>query len=351
MTTFYEVVNQSQPQPRFQYIPLGTPDQTVDHGEDVIQGLSQVPKTLPCRYFYDDQGSLLFEQICTLPEYYPTRTERRILTTAAAEIAEFTGGCELVELGSGSSSKTRLLLDAYSQLAAPLHYCPIDVSGGMLKTSALELLDQYPQLHICGRVGTYEQALVNLSGDSLGEPTRVISDPDLPRLLIFLGSTIGNLDAVTLQKFLLQVQQALRPGDYFLLGVDLQKSIEILEPAYNDAQGITAAFNLNCLRHLNWRFNGNFDLSQFAHWAFYNTAANQIEMHLRSLVSQTVTLQTLNFRGALAAAETIQTEISRKFDLPTLKTELQAYQLQPLHSWTDPQHWFALLLCQRSISA
>ncbi|NJL19877.1 MAG: L-histidine N(alpha)-methyltransferase [Leptolyngbyaceae cyanobacterium SM1_3_5] len=303
---------------------------------DLIQGLKQTPKTLPCQYFYDDRGSALFEQICDLPEYYPTRTEQAILEKCALEIAQTTGTCELMELGSGSSRKTRLLLDAYQQLDRPLHYSPIDVSAGMLKTTALDLLHQYPTLRLSGLVGTYEQALAHLPESEIER-----------RMLIFLGSTLGNLNEQECNDFLTQIQQALQPGDFFLLGVDLQKSIDIVEAAYNDAQGVTAEFNLNILRHLNDRFQGNFAIDQFVHLAFYNADRHQIEMHLLSLQTQVAVLRSLDYQVSLQAGETICTEISRKFHLPTLMSSLEEHTLKPLQVWTDPQNWFALLLCQR----
>lgn len=321
---------------RFRWFDLGPSDTSSDPGWDIVQGLQQTPKTLPCRYFYDDQGSDLFEQICDLPEYYLTRTEQAILETYAAEITQFTGPCELVELGSGSSRKTRLLLEAYSQLDYPLNYFPIDVSAGILRTTALDLLNRYPKLRLCGLAGTYEQALAQLP------PVEAEN-----RMLIFLGSTLGNLDEEACDRFLDRVQDSLQPGEFFLLGVDLQKPIEIIEAAYNDAQGITAAFNLNLLHHINQRFAGDFDLDQFAHHAFYNGVDHQIEMHLRSLRSQKVNLRSLDCHVDLKADETIRTEISRKFHLPTLMATLNRQALLPLQVWTDPQTWFALLLCQR----
>ena len=321
---------------RLRWITLNSAETQEADGVDVIRGLEHTPKTLPCRYFYDDRGSALFEQICDLPEYYPTRTEQAILETCALEIAQLTGACELVELGSGSSRKTRLLLEAYSQLNEQLQYCPIDVSAGILRTTALELLRQYPKLKLCGLAGTYEQALAQLPPAELEN-----------RMLIFLGSTIGNLSQPECDRFLTQVKASLQPGEFFLLGVDLQKEPSVLEAAYNDAQGVTAAFNLNILRHLNQQFQGNFDLDQFAHWAFYNTVENQIEMHLRSLSAQTVALKSLKFETTLKAGETIHTEISRKFHLPTLIETLEAHALHSLQVWTDPKAWFGLLLCQR----
>ncbi|XGV99203.1 MAG: L-histidine N(alpha)-methyltransferase [Leptolyngbya sp. BL-A-14] len=329
-------MNVVQESARLRWVTLNASEATIDEGAAIIQGLQQTPKTLPCQYFYDDRGSQLFEQICDLPEYYPTRTEQSILETYATEIAQLTGSCELVELGSGSSRKTRLLLEAYNQANDQLQYCPIDVSAGILKTTALELLRQYPKLKLCGLAGTYEQALDQLPPAEMKN-----------RMLIFLGSTIGNLNKQECDRFLERVQKALKPGEFFLLGVDLQKDPAILEAAYNDAQGVTAAFNLNILSHLNWRFQSNFNLDQFKHWAFYNPVEHQIEMHLRSLETQTVALKTLAFATTLQAGESIHTEISRKFHLPTLVETLEAFAFQPLQVWTDPNQWFGLLLCQR----
>lgn len=330
------MTTQTQTHDRLRWISLDTDLPKIDDGSDVIQGLTQTQKTLPCKYFYDDRGSELFEQITDLPEYYPTRTEQAILETYVAEIIALTGACELIELGSGSSRKTHTLLSAYSQLPDPLHYYPIDVSAGILRSTALDLLATYPQLNVCGVAGTYERALAEL-------PPRIIEN----RLLMFLGSTMGNLDDRSRDIFLTQVQQALQPGEFFLLGVDLQKPIDILEAAYNDAQGVTAAFNLNVLRHLNDRFEGNFNLDNFAHLAFFNSAASQIEMHLKSSIDQVVKLKALDLEISFKAGETIHTEISRKFNLPALADTLTNHALQPLKIWTDPQSWFGLILCQR----
>jgi L-histidine Nalpha-methyltransferase len=326
----------TQANERLRWINLDTDLPKIDDGIDVIQGLTQTPKTLPCRYFYDDRGSRLFEQITDLPEYYPTRTEQSIIDTYVSEIIALTGACELIELGSGSSRKTHTLLTAYSQLSDPLHYYPVDVSAGILRSTALDLLETYPQLNVCGVAGTYESALAQL-------PPRIIEN----RMLMFLGSTMGNLDDRSKDIFLTQVQKALQPGEFFLLGVDLQKPINILEAAYNDAQGVTAAFNLNVLRHLNDRFEGNFNLDRFTHLAFFNPTASQIEMHLKSLIDQTVKLKALNLEISFKAGETIHTEISRKFNLSALTNTLTAHALQPLKTWTDPQSWFGLILCQR----
>lgn len=304
-------------------------------GSDVVNGLTQIPKSLPPYYFYDDRGSELFEQICELPEYYPTRTETAILQEYSGEIAKITGACELVELGSGSSTKTRILLDAYQQLDYPLHYLPIDVSTGILESSAKQLLIDYPSLRVYAVAGTYELALKQLLPKKLSH-----------RMICFIGSTLGNLKPQECDVFFSQITDALQVGEYFLLGVDLQKPKHIVEPAYNDRQGVTAAFNLNILDHLNQRFDGNFDTTQFEHWSFYNETEQQIEMHLRSLRSQTVKLSALDLTVNFAPGETILTEISRKFNLNTLQEQLKTRGLVPLNVWTDPNKWFGLLLCQ-----
>lgn len=304
-------------------------------GEDIVKGLNQSPKSLPPKYFYDAKGSQLFEQICNLPEYYPTRTEAKILEKYSDQIAEITGIVQLVELGSGSSKKTRFLLDAYANLDQPWEYVPIDVSGDILKTTALELQKEYSSLYVTGLVGTYEQALNHL------EPSFLPS-----RMLIFLGSTLGNFSPQQSDYFLTQIKNNLQSGDYFLLGIDLQKPHEILEAAYNDSQGITAAFNLNMLSHLNWRFQGNFNPNLFNHQAIYNQLENQIEMYLHCQKNHQVNLDKLNLEINFRKKEPILTEISRKFDLEIMKRELENNGLKPIQTWTDSQQWFGLILSQ-----
>jgi dimethylhistidine N-methyltransferase len=307
-------------------------------GEDIVQGLQSYPKTLPPKYFYDDRGSELFEQICLLPEYYPTRTEAAILEEYADEIAQMTNCCELVELGSGSSTKTRFLLDAYQKIADSCSYLPIDVSGGILKASVLELQQQYPDFFIQGLLGTYEQALEHLELER--------SDSERSRMIFFLGSSIGNFTASECDRFLHKVACTLRKGDYFLLGTDLQKPKEILEAAYNDSQNVTAAFNLNILSHLNWRFQGDFDPNLFTHQAIYNQTENQIEMYLHCRDDHQVSLEVLDLNIQFKTGESILTEISRKFDLEVLKMQLELQGLKTLKVWTDPQKLFSLVLCQ-----
>jgi L-histidine Nalpha-methyltransferase len=304
-------------------------------GADVIQGLTQNPKSLPPKYFYDDYGSELFEKICDLPEYYPTRTEAWILNQYADEIAQITSCCELVELGSGSSTKTQMLLNAYQKIADSCSYLPIDVSGGILKTSVLQLQEKYPDFSIHGLLGTYEQALVHLESNYLQS-----------RMLFFLGSSLGNFTPAECDSFLNQVSRTLKTGDYFLLGVDLQKPKDILEAAYNDSQEITAAFNLNMLSHLNWRFQGNFDINLFRHEAIYNQADTQIEMYLHCQENHCVSLDILNLNISFQVGESILTEISRKFDLATMQKQLDSKGLKTLKTWTDEKRWFGLILCQ-----
>ena len=312
-------------------------------GQDVVQGLSGTPKALPPKYFYDDRGSELFEQICELPEYYPTRTEAWILNKYADEIADITGSCELVELGSGSSTKTHYLLSAYQKTTNSLteaipdafSYIPIDVSGGILKTTVLHLQQKYPDLSVEGLIGTYDEALFHLGKNHLRS-----------RMIFFLGSSIGNFTESESNDFLGKVSHALTQGDYFLLGIDLQKPKEILEAAYNDSQEVTAAFNLNMLAHLNWRFQGDFDLDLFKHKAIYNEVDHQIEMYLHSRSPHQASLEILDLKVQFEAGESILTEISRKFDLEKVQVQLRSQGLETVKIWTDPQKWFGLVLCQ-----
>ncbi|MEL7511270.1 MAG: L-histidine N(alpha)-methyltransferase [Cyanobacteria bacterium J06554_3] len=305
-------------------------------GKDVIEGLTASPqKYLPPKYFYDERGSQLFEQICELPEYYPTRTETVILERVSGAIAQQTGPCEIVELGSGSSTKTRILLDAYQSAGYPLRYLPVDVSDTMLSETAQKLLQEYPTLSIQAIASTYEPALNAL-------PTK-----QLPaRLIAFIGSTIGNLQPAECAAFLSRIRQSLSTGDYFLLGLDLQKDIATLEAAYNDAQGITAAFNLNMLRHLNRRFKGDFNLENFTHVATYNTQKNQIEMSLESLIAQHIRIEDLGLTVEFAQGDRILSEISRKFDLEQMSKTLFAHQLDVIEAFTDEKKWFGLMLCK-----
>jgi len=317
-----------------QLVYLLEKENLAETGKQFLTGLRQTPKTISPRYFYDAVGSDLFEKICDLPEYYPTRTEASILKQFAPEIAAITGNAELIELGSGSSTKTRFLLNAYQKFGQ-LDYVPVDVSASIVELAAASLLKEYQNLTVTGLIGTYEQAIAHLP------------DPhDLPRMLIFLGSTLGNFSPSECDQFFIHTRRSLRVGDYFLLGVDRHKSTEILEAAYNDRQGITAAFNLNMLTHLNQRYGGNFNVENFAHRAIYNTEKYQIEMYLDCKKSQSVHFAALDTTIEFATGESILTEISRKFHVDQLQTYLAQQGLKTVKMWGDRQDYFGLILTQ-----
>lgn len=321
--------------PRFELIHLGD-DGAVDDGADVVAGLTAARKTLPCKYFYDALGSQLFERICATPEYYPTRTERAILEARAGEIAETTGPVELVELGSGSARKTRVLLEAYSARADEVHFAPIDVSGSMLEESSRKLVARYDDLFIRGIAGTYEKALAAL------HPA-----PQPQRMFLFLGSTIGNFTNRQRTRFLTRIHGAMAAGDYFLLGFDRVKDRNVLEAAYNDAEGLTERFNRNILVHLNARFHGDFVPDRFAHSAFFNESESRIEMHLVSDRAQAARLADLDLDAGFGEGESIHTEISRKFEPDVLAGELAALGFRRVAQWSDPRDWFGLMLLER----
>jgi dimethylhistidine N-methyltransferase len=318
------------------FLPL-VRDSEPSEGQELCYSLQQTPKTIPPKYFYDQRGSELFEEICTLPEYYLTRTEAQILDQYSPDIAAITGRCELIELGSGSSSKTRFLLNAYQAGGNLCQYVPIDVSASALQTSVRQLQREYPSLSIQGFVGSYEQALAQL------EPSTGLGR----RMIFFLGSSLGNFAPPDCDRFLGDISDVLRVGDYFLLGIDRQKPASILEAAYNDSQGVTAAFNLNMLDHLNWRFQGNFVVESFSHQAIYNVKKHQIEMYLTTQIEQNIKLETLDLTIDLEAGEAILTEISRKFDLEQMQQQLATKNLETLQIYSDNQNYFGLILCQK----
>ena len=298
---------------------------------DVAFGLRQGQKTLPPKYFYDAYGSRLFEAICQQPEYYLTRTEAWILRTHAAAIVRQTAGSSLVELGSGSSVKTRLLFDEYQRQDHHLHYVPIDISASMLEETARGLLTDYPSMSIEALATDYLDGLTALPN------TR-------PRLVLFLGSNLGNFSPTEQTELFQRLAASLHPGDQFLLGLDLRKPVEILEAAYNDAAGVTADFNLNILRHINRELQADFNIAQFSHLAFYNRELHQIEMHLKSEVAQKVTIAASDLTVSFRAAETIHTEISRKFDAQEVKEQLAGHGFRFQSQWTDPDNLFLLSL-------
>ena len=298
----------------------------------VLDGLGRARKTLPCKFFYDETGSALFDAICETPEYYPTRTEIGVLTAAAGEIADLAGrGGVVVEYGSGSSRKTRLLLDAL----APGVYMPIDISREHMLTACHTLAQDYPALHVMAVCADY---------------TRPLRLPTVPRgghrrLAFFPGSSIGNFAPLEALRFLNNVAHQLASDDGLLIGVDLKKDPAILNAAYNDAAGVTAAFNLNLLTRCNTELGADFDLGAFAHQAFYNDAAGRVEMHLRSAREQTV--QIAGRRFTFAAGETIHTENSYKYAPDEFRHLATQAGFEPLRTWTDASDLFAVLYLRR----
>ena len=299
---------------------------------DVAAGLTAAPRTLSPKWFYDERGSELFEQITTLPEYYLTRAEHEILTDHAAEIAAASGARTLVELGSGSSRKTRLLLDALTSVGTLRRYVPVDVSDTALVAAGEALGREYPGLRVAATVTDFEDDLV-LSDD----------DP-APRMLAFLGSTIGNFDLAQRRKLCAAFHRALGPNDSLLLGADLVKDTSVLLPAYNDDLGITAAFNKNVLAVLNRELDADFDLAEFEHSAVWNAEEERIEMYLRSRVQQSVKIRALDLAVDFAADEEVRTEISSKFRRESLTAELATGGFIVNRWWTDEAGRFALLL-------
>jgi L-histidine Nalpha-methyltransferase len=300
--------------------------------DEVRAGLTSEQKRLPAKYFYDEHGSLLFEQITGLPEYYPTRTELSILRANADPLIVDGRYEELVEIGSGAATKTRTLLDAMERAGTLRRYVPFDVSEEMLRTSSHELLARYPRLSVHGVVGDFQRHLSRIP-QAAGR-----------RLVIFLGSTIGNLEVEERLGLLGATQGLLQPGDAFLLGIDLVKDIGVIEAAYNDAAGVTAEFNRNMLRVINTQFDGDFDPDAFRHHAFYNRDEDRIEMHLIPDEEQGVTLRALNLDLRVRAGESIRTEISCKFTREGVAAMLEAAGLR-LASWlTDADALFGLAL-------
>jgi dimethylhistidine N-methyltransferase len=300
---------------------------------DVLAGLTATPKSLPPKWFYDERGSELFDKITRLDEYYPTRAEREILAARAAEIADATRATTLVELGSGTADKTRLVLDALSERGTLGEYVPVDVSESALVTAANRMTERYPGLRV--------RAVLSDFQEHLGLP-----ESSGPRLVAFLGSTIGNLLPAERADFLASLRAKLRPGDALLLGTDIVKDPEVLVAAYDDAAGVTAAFNKNILNVLNAELGGNFDLDEFEHVAIWDEQAEWIEMRLRSCADQTVQLTGIGLTAPFRAGEEMRTEISAKFRREGVAAELAAADLELRHWWTDPGGRFGLSLSE-----
>ncbi|EFL36448.1 S-adenosyl-L-methionine-dependent methyltransferase [Streptomyces viridochromogenes DSM 40736] len=295
---------------------------------DVHRGLTGRPKTLPPKWFYDAHGSDLFEKITELPEYYPTRAEREILLARSGEIAAATRARTLVELGSGSSEKTRHLLDALTDLRT---YVPVDVSESALTQAGQALVAERPGLDVHALIADFTAELT-------------LPDTPGPRLVAFLGGTIGNLLPAERAAFLASVRALLTPGDALLLGTDLVKDEEVLVRAYDDAAGVTAAFNKNVLTVINRELGADFEPDAFDHVARWDAGHEWIEMRLRSRTAQTVKVPALDLAVDFAAGEEMRTEVSAKFRQEGVRAELFAAGLELAHWWTDSAGRFALSL-------
>ena len=287
---------------------------------EVRAGLSAVPKRIPCRFFYDAEGSRLFEAICELPEYYVTRAEREILAAHADEIAaSVPAETTLVELGSGSATKTRLLIEALLRRQETLRYVPVDISRSALEASALELVAAYPRLTVNAVAAEYQDGLrylytlAALRAGGAGAATAAAPGTDMPKLVLWLGSNVGNLGRDEAAAFLRRVREAMGPRDHLLIGIDRRKDRAVLEPAYDDAQGVTARFNKNLLARINRELGGHFDLDAFDHRATYGEAEGRIVMELVSRRAQAVPIDALGIEVPFAAGEAIHTEDSYKY--------------------------------------
>jgi L-histidine N-alpha-methyltransferase len=305
--------------------PVPVSDAPTDMLADVLRGLRATPKELPCRYFYDDEGSRLFERITELPEYYLTRTEHALMERHAKAMASLIGPrCVLIEYGSGSSTKTRLLLD---QLTAPLAYVPVDLAATALRRAADQLAAAYPSLRIVPLARDFTKPLMPPA-------------PAQRRVVYFPGSTIGNFTPAETITLLKQTNDLCGPGGGLLFGADLKKDPAVLHAAYNDAAGVTAAFNKNLLARLNRELGADFDLEQFWHHAFYNPEPGRIEMHLVSRCNQRITLAAETF--PLADGETIRTEFSYKYAVADIHALATAAGYRVCEMWSDDGRRFGV---------
>ena len=302
---------------------------------DVLGGLSDRPYSLPPKWFYDAAGSELFDQITTLEEYYPTEAERAALQLCADLIVSTSGADTVMELGSGSSDKTRVLLDAFLAAGQLKRYVPFDVSESALRGAADALVERYPDLHVHGVVGDFDRHLDQLPADG-------------HRLLMFLGGTLGNYTPGPRATLLAQMAATLRPGEWLLLGTDLVKDTRRLVNAYDDSAGVTAAFNLNVLTVVNRELDADFDVNSFRHVAVWNDESEWIEMRLRAEREMTVRIPSLDLMVPLIAGEEILTEVSAKFRRDGITSELAAAGFEVVEWWTDPADDFALSLSRRT---
>lgn len=303
--------------------------------EEISASLNMKPKKINPKYLYDDFGSKLFEDICLLSEYYPFESEKSILKNISKKlIPHMDSKIRIVELGSGSSSKTRLLINALKS-QTQIEYFPIDISE-ILIDSSKKLYQEYEDLRITGIIDTYESGL-----------NFIKNFDDKPNLITFLGSSFGNFNEYEGRKFLRNIHDLMKTHDFFLIGLDLSKDHKILHNAYNDSKGITAKFNLNILERINRELHANFDVSKFEHYAFYNEDESRIEMHLRSLSNQTVQIPKANISIKLTKDELIHTENSYKFSVSQIESMLNDSDFDINEIWFDARQYFALVLAKK----
>jgi L-histidine N-alpha-methyltransferase len=307
--------------------------------DDVLDGLTRPFKELPPKHFYDQAGAELFDRICALPEYYPTRAERSILTERSGDIAALTRAAEVVELGSGTAAKSRLLLSALAGAGTLRRYVPVDVTEGMIRATGAALAAEYPGLEVHGIVGDFERHLGHVPA------------PAGPRIVAFLGGTIGNFTPGSRRRFLRGIGRLLGPDDALLLGVDLVKDPARIEAAYDDDAGVTAAFNRNILRVVNRELGADFEPDRFDHVAFFDREHEWIEMRLRAQQRMTVQVADLGLTVEFAKREELRTEISAKFTPRRLAAELAAARLESIELFTDPDALFGLTLARPVASA
>lgn len=305
-----------------------------EFGHLVARGLTASPKTLPTPYLYDAEGSRLFEAICALPEYDLTRAEAEILTDRAEEIASrFRGPLTIAELGSGSAVKTRILISAFLAEGRDLRYAPVDISHTILESSARALLEEYPRLTILAVAGEYREGL-----------RRLAREADRPRLVLWLGSNVGNFTREDAQGFLRAVKRTLGPADRLLVGIDLRKDPITVQRAYDDPQGVTARFSLNLLARINRELGGRFDLAAFRHRAVYNDPEGRIEIDLLSAVEQVVPIDRLGIEVSFSAGEPVNIEYSYKYSLEEIEDLALGSELRIERQWFDAKRRFSVTL-------
>ena len=305
--------------------------------EELSLSLNQKHKSIDPKFFYDKKGSKLFEDICKLPEYYLTRTEISILTQLQDKLPTYMNEeFRLVELGSGSSYKTRILISILENMHKQIEYFPIDISK-ILKESAVTLLDDYENLRMTGIIDTYESGL-----------DFVKNYDNKKNLIVFLGSSFGNFDYKPGLRFLDKINSSMKDDDLFLIGLDLVKDRDVLEHAYNDSHGITAQFNLNVLSRINSELDSNFNVDKFAHHAVYNEAENRVEIYLRSLENQTVNITKAGIALKIKQNELIHTENSYKYTIPKIKEMFSSTGFRIRDMWFDEKHYFCLILLSKN---